>query len=63
MNARTSVLVIFVEAIIYLLLCNLHDCTFKFWKFFFSEKHFFTLIHYNTGFFSKHNAGIHLLQF
>ena len=29
MNAKTSVFVIFVEAIIYLLLYNLHDCTFK----------------------------------
>ena len=29
MNAETSVFVIFVETIIYLLLYNLHDCTFK----------------------------------
>ena len=29
MNARISVFVIFVEAIIYLLLYNLHDCTFN----------------------------------
>ena len=29
MNAEISVFVIFVEAIIYLLLHNLHDCTFK----------------------------------
>ena len=29
MNAKISVLVIYVEAIIYLLLYNLHDCTFK----------------------------------
>ena len=29
MNAKISVLIIFVEAIIYLLLYNLHDCTFK----------------------------------
>ena len=29
MNAKTSMFVICVEAIIYLLLCNLHDCTFK----------------------------------
>ena len=29
MNARISVLVICVEAIIYLLLYNFHDCTFK----------------------------------
>ena len=29
MNAKISVLVIGVEAIIYLLLYNLHDCTFK----------------------------------
>ena len=29
MNAKISVLVICVEAIIYLLLYNLHDCTFK----------------------------------
>ena len=30
MNAKISVVVICVEAIIYLLLHNLHDCTFKF---------------------------------
>ena len=30
MNAKISVLVICVEAIIYLLLYNLHDCTFNF---------------------------------
>ena len=29
MNAKISVFVICVEAIIYLLLFNLHDCTFK----------------------------------
>ena len=29
MNAKTSVFVMCVEAIIYLLLYNLHDCTFK----------------------------------
>ena len=29
MNAKISVFVIFVEAIIHLLLYNLHDCTFK----------------------------------
>ena len=29
MNTKMSVFVIFVEAIIYLLLYNLHDCTFK----------------------------------
>ena len=29
MNAKISVLVICVEAIIYLLLYNLHDCTFN----------------------------------
>ena len=29
MNAKASMFVIFVEAIIYLLLCNFHDCTFK----------------------------------
>ena len=29
MNAKISVFVICVEAIIYLLLCNLHDCTFN----------------------------------
>ena len=29
MNAKTSVFVICVEAIIFLLLYNLHDCTFK----------------------------------
>ena len=29
MNAKTSVTVICVEGIIYLLLHNLHDCTFK----------------------------------
>ena len=30
MNAKISVFVICVEAIIYLLLYNLHDCTFNF---------------------------------
>ena len=29
MNAKISVFVFFVEEIIYLLLHNLHDCTFK----------------------------------
>ena len=29
MNAKVSVFVIYVEANIYLLLYNLHDCTFK----------------------------------
>ena len=29
MNAKISVFCICVKAIIYLLLCNLHDCTFK----------------------------------
>ena len=29
MNAKISAFVIFVEGIIYLLLYNLHDCTFK----------------------------------
>ena len=29
MNAKISVFVTGVEAIIYLFLCNLHDCTFK----------------------------------
>ena len=29
MNAKTSVFVIYIEAIIYLLLHNLHDCTFN----------------------------------
>ena len=29
MNAKISVFVIYVEPIIYLLLYNLHDCTFK----------------------------------
>ena len=29
MNAKISVFVICIEAIIYLLLYNLHDCTFK----------------------------------
>ena len=29
MNAEVSLFVIFVEAIKLLLLCNLHDCTFK----------------------------------
>ena len=34
MNAKISVLVICVEAIIYLLLYNLHDCIFKaLWQF------------------------------
>ena len=32
MNAKISVFVICVEAIIYLLLYNLHDCTFNFFK-------------------------------
>ena len=30
MNTKISVFVICVEAIIYLALCNLHDCTFNF---------------------------------
>ena len=29
MNAKISVIIICVEAVIYLLLYNLHDCTFK----------------------------------
>ena len=29
MNAKASMFVTFVEAIIYLLLCDFHDCTFK----------------------------------
>ena len=29
MNAKFSVFVVSVEAMRYLLLCNLHDCTFK----------------------------------
>ena len=29
MNTKISLFVICVKAIIYLLLCNLHDCTFK----------------------------------
>ena len=29
MNAKMSVFVICIEVIIYLLLCDLHDCTFK----------------------------------
>ena len=29
MNVKVSVLVIYVETIIYLLLYNLHDCAFK----------------------------------
>ena len=32
MNAKISALVICVEAIIYLLLYNLHDCTFNYKK-------------------------------
>ena len=32
MNAKMSVFVIYVEAIIYLLLRDLHDCTFKITK-------------------------------
>ena len=32
MNAKISVFVIWVEAIMYLLLFNLHDCTFNFRK-------------------------------
>ena len=31
-NAKISVLIICVEAIIYLLLCNLHNCSFTFGK-------------------------------
>ena len=33
MNVKISVFVISVEAIIYLLLCNLHDCTFNKFQF------------------------------
>ena len=33
MNAKISVFVIYVEAIIYLVLYNLHDCTFKYYFF------------------------------
>ena len=40
MNAKMSVLVICVEAIMYLLLYNLHDCTFQ--QFFISIK----ILHY-----------------
>ena len=36
-NAKISVLVICVEAIIYLLLYNLHDCTFKYFCLFFKH--------------------------
>ena len=32
MNVKISLFLIYVEAIIYLLLCNLHDCTFNFWS-------------------------------
>ena len=32
MNAKISVFVIYVETIIYLLLYNLHDCTFNGWN-------------------------------
>ena len=38
MNAKIYVFVICVEAIIYLLLCNLHDCTFNLIKFFESNR-------------------------
>ena len=34
MNVKISVFVIFVEAIIYFLLYNLHDCTFNFEKYY-----------------------------
>ena len=38
MNAKILVFVIYVEAIIYLLLYNMHDCTFRLmqiWKFYY----------------------------
>ena len=40
MNAKISVFVIYVEAIIHLFLYNLHDCTFKFEKSQDSVQHF-----------------------
>ena len=33
MNAKISVFIVCVEVIIYLVIYNLHDCTFKFWIF------------------------------
>ena len=41
MNAKNSVFVICVEAIIYLLLQNLHDCTFNFYV---KEAGFFNIL-------------------
>ena len=43
-NARISVFVICVEMIVYLLLYNLHDCTFKTFKIFLSEKNYLTCL-------------------
>ena len=40
MIAKISLLVICVEAIIYLLLHNLYDCTFKYFKFCYGEMDF-----------------------
>ena len=37
MNVKTPMFVTFVEVIIYLLSYNLHDCTFKFAKYFFLD--------------------------
>ena len=37
MNAKISLFIICVEAIIYLLLYNLHECAFKYDKKYFSE--------------------------
>ena len=49
MNAKISVFVICVEAIIYLLLYNLHDCTFK-------------IKRINIHFFSKENMAFSILK-
>ena len=43
-NAKISVFVICVEVIVYLLLYNLHDCTFKTFKIFLSEKNDLTCL-------------------
>ena len=44
MNAKISVFVICVETIIYLLLYNLHNCTFKYKKIFENSKWYFCQI-------------------
>ena len=49
MNAQISVLVICVEAIIYLLLYNLHDGTFNFSRFFYSSRQSFAMVFNDTS--------------